>query len=98
MARRYGVCTMSKPKQQHCMHTRQLVYAHLLHPFFLCFACRIPAIDDATVVVPSVTNDVPNLELYHTRAGTPGLPARGSAQLTDCNGTLNDTCIAKQLF
>ena len=58
-----------------CMLTWQLIYTHLLHPFLFCFAFRIPAIDDAAVVVPSMANDIPNLEMYHARAGTPGLPA-----------------------
>ena len=83
------VCIMCWLKRQHGMHTWQLIYAHLLHPFLFCFAFRIPAVDDATVVVPSMANDVPNLELYHTRAGTPGLPARVVLSLMHCKGILS---------
>ena len=84
-----NVGTMHRQKQQHCMHTWQLIYAHLLHPLLFCFAFRIPAIYDAAIVVSSMTNDVPNLELYYTRAGTPGLPARDALGLLHCKDILS---------
>ena len=57
-------------------HTWKLVNAHLLHPVLFCFALSIPTIDDATVMVTSVTNDVTHLELdRHCLVGPPYLSA-----------------------
>jgi len=56
--------------------TWKLVDAHLLHPVLFCFALSIPTIDDATVVVTSVADDITHLKLdRHCLVGPPYLPA-----------------------
>ena len=57
--------------------TRQLINAHLLHPLLFSLALSIPAVDDATVVIPFMTDDIPDLETYCTRVRPLGLPAVG---------------------
>ncbi len=56
--------------------TWKLVNAHLLHPVLFCFALSIPTINDAAVVVTSVSDDITHLELdRHCLVGPPYLSA-----------------------
>ncbi len=74
-SQRWSVWTVQMPKLSQ-WHTWKLVNTHLLHPVLFCFALGIPTVDDAAVVVPSVSDDVTHLELdSHCLVGPPYLSA-----------------------